>query len=503
MGNELSREYILANGEVNPDKVLSGRLLMPGEKPVKKGNKDWELWKPVTKIDDRDADTKDNWIPRHPNLIRLTGRHPFNSEPPHLELMAEGFITPTSLHFVRNHGAVPQLTWEDHRININGLDRPMALSMDDLSQMETITRAVTLVCCGNRRKEVNMISKSKGFSWGPSATSTNNWTGVPLRTVLLHAGVKPPYANRWVCFCGPKGELPAGDDGSYGTSMTLAYAMDPANDVMLAYIQNGRYLHPDHGFPVRMVIPGWIGGRMIKWLSYISVTNHESTNYYHYYDNKILPPFVDAERAEKEGWWFKPEFILYDLNINSTISRPAHDELVYLEQNETYHMQGYAYSGGGRKINRVEVSLDDGKTWKLCDLKITEKPNDYGKYWCWVFWSLDVKTLDLLNSPGVVCRAYDYSQNTQPSHLTWSLLGQGNNCMFKLNVHKEQDSKGKLCLRFQQPAPMEAGPRGNYGYLEESKIKKRSASFAPSRKCCSVKQRPEINLYFGRSQATR
>eukprot|EP01023_Acetabularia_acetabulum_P061282 TRINITY_DN739_c0_g2_i1.p1 TRINITY_DN739_c0_g2~~TRINITY_DN739_c0_g2_i1.p1 ORF type:complete len:854 (+),score=198.42 TRINITY_DN739_c0_g2_i1:164-2725(+) len=489
MGNEISREYILANGEVNSEKVLAGRLLMPNEKPVKKGSKDWELWKPVTKIDERDADTKDNWIPRHPNLIRLTGRHPFNSEPPHLELMGEGFITPTSLHFVRNHGAVPQFTWEDHRVQVNGLvQNPVSLSMDDLAEMDTITRAVTLVCCGNRRKEVNMISKSKGFSWGPSATSTNNWTGVPIRDVLLRAGVKPPYADRWVCFRGPKNELPAGEDGSYGTSMTLAYAMDPANDVMLAYIQNGRYLHPDHGFPVRMVIPGWIGGRMIKWLSEISVTDHESKNHYHYYDNKILPPFVDAERAEKEGWWFKPEFILYDLNINSTISRPAHDELVHLGQNETYKMEGYAYSGGGRKINRVEVSLDAGQTWKLCDLKITEKPNDYGKYWCWCFWSLDVKTLDLLNSPGVVCRAYDYSQNTQPDVLTWSLLGQGNNCMFKLNVFKEQDSQGKLCLRFQQPAPMEAGPLGNYGWREEDKMQKEALIAPPPAAAVEVKK---------------
>eukprot|EP01026_Neomeris_dumetosa_P052928 TRINITY_DN4715_c0_g1_i6.p1 TRINITY_DN4715_c0_g1~~TRINITY_DN4715_c0_g1_i6.p1 ORF type:complete len:885 (+),score=166.80 TRINITY_DN4715_c0_g1_i6:81-2657(+) len=479
MGKE--EVLIFPNNEVNPKKILGGRLLVKDEKPVKRGTKDWELWQPVTKIDERDADTKDKWIPRHPDLIRLTGRHPFNSEPPHLDLMAAGFITPASLHFVRNHGACPQLTWENHRIEVNGLvETPLSVSMDDLVQMETITRAVTLVCCGNRRKEVNMIAKSKGFSWGPSATSTNNWTGVPMRILLKAAGVKPPYVNRWVCFRGPLGELPAGKDGSYGTSMTLAYAMDPANDVMIAYLQNGRYLHPDHGFPVRIVIPGWIGGRMIKWLSEISVTDHESTNHYHYYDNKILPPFVDAELADKEGWWFKPEFILYDLNINSTISRPAHDETILLEQNETYTMEGYAYSGGGRKINRVEVSLDEGKTWRLAELNITEKPNPQGKYWCWCFWSLKVNNLDLLSATEIVCRAYDYSQNTQPYHLAWSLLGQGNNCMFKLLVHKEQDENGRLCIRFQQPAPMEAGSKGNYGWLEEEKKAKDAVALPPT-----------------------
>eukprot|EP01025_Chloroclados_australasicus_P053972 TRINITY_DN6396_c0_g1_i1.p1 TRINITY_DN6396_c0_g1~~TRINITY_DN6396_c0_g1_i1.p1 ORF type:complete len:468 (-),score=51.80 TRINITY_DN6396_c0_g1_i1:460-1863(-) len=467
MGNELRKEYLLENGELDPSKTLSGRLLRPDEKPMIKGTENYELWKPITRIDERDVDTKDNWIPRHPDLIRLTGRHPFNSEPPHLDLMKEGFITPTSLHFVRNHGAVPQLQWETHRIEVNGLVKnPKSLSMDELVKFDTITRAVTLVCCGNRRKEVNMVAKSKGFSWGPSATSTNYWTGVPLRDVLIDAGVKPPYIHKWVCFCGPKGELPAGEDGSYGTSMTLAYAMDPANDVMLAYKQNGRYLHPDHGFPVRIVIPGWIGGRMIKWLSEISVTDHESTNYYHYYDNKIMPPFVDAEKAEKEGWWFKPEFILYDLNINSTISRPAHDERIYLDENSDYTLEGYAYSGGGRKVNRVEVSFDKGETWTICDLNIIEKPNEHGKYWCWSFWSLTVKVIKFLDTSEIICRAYDYSQNTQPKHLTWSLLGQGNNCMFKLLIHNESDASGRLCLRFQQPAPMEPGELGNKGWLE-------------------------------------
>eukprot|EP01026_Neomeris_dumetosa_P019176 TRINITY_DN1769_c0_g1_i3.p1 TRINITY_DN1769_c0_g1~~TRINITY_DN1769_c0_g1_i3.p1 ORF type:complete len:466 (-),score=60.97 TRINITY_DN1769_c0_g1_i3:515-1912(-) len=465
MGNEF--ENLAANGEIDPSKSIGGRPLMKDEKPLLKTSSDFPLWKPITQVDERDADTKDNWIPRHPSLIRLTGRHPFNSEPPHLDLMGEGFLTPTSLHFVRNHGPVPQLTWENHRLEVNGLVKnPMSITMDQLSEYDTITRAVTLVCCGNRRKEVNMISKSKGFSWGPSAVSTNMWTGVPIRDLLIAAGVKPPYICRWVCFRGPLGELPAGKDGSYGTSMTLAYAMDPANDVMIAYKQNGRHLHPDHGFPCRIVIPGWIGGRMIKWLSEITVTDHESTNHYHYYDNKIMPPFVDAELAEKEGWWFKPEFILYDLNINSSISRPAHDEQIVLDENKTYRMEGYAYSGGGRKINRVEVSLDKGETWQICNVKITEKPNDYGKYWCWVFWSLTVKTLDLLEASEIVCRAFDYSQNTQPKHLTWSLLGQGNNCMFKLLVHRQQDEAGRLCLRFQQPAPMEAGDLGNKGWME-------------------------------------
>jgi nitrate reductase (NAD(P)H) len=90
-----------------------------------------------------------------------------------------------------------------------------------------------------------------------------------------------------VHFTGPKGELPKGEDGSYGTAMTISHAMDPAMDVIVAYKQNGQYLHPDHGFPCRMLIPGWIGGRMVKWLSYIHVSDKDSENWYHLHDNKV------------------------------------------------------------------------------------------------------------------------------------------------------------------------------------------------------------------------
>lgn len=106
---------------------------------------------------------------------------------------------------------------------------------------------------------------------------------------------------QYVCFRGVKDELPQGSDGSYGTSLTLAKALDPANDILVAYRQNGRLLTPDHGYPVRMIIPGHIGGRMVKYVEEITVTPKESDNFYHYFDNRVLPSHVDAELAKKEG----------------------------------------------------------------------------------------------------------------------------------------------------------------------------------------------------------
>lgn len=145
----------------------------------------------LVQIDKKDADTPDNWVPRDSRILRLTGRHPLNCEPPMEHLMSYGFITPPSIHFVRNHGAAPQLSWKTHRIEINGLvDRPMSISMDELAALPSVTIPVTLVCAGNRRKEENMIKKSIGFNWGPCATSCTYWTGVRLRDLLLHCGIK-------------------------------------------------------------------------------------------------------------------------------------------------------------------------------------------------------------------------------------------------------------------------------------------------------------------------
>jgi hypothetical protein len=130
-------------------------------------------------------------------------------------LMATGFITPPSLHYVRNHGAVPKRHWASHRVTINGLvDGPLTLSMDELIALPCVTLPITLVCAGNRRKEENMHKKSIGFNWGPCAVSTSYWTGVRMSTLLKMAGVKEGAG--YVCFRGPQGELPKGDDGSYG-----------------------------------------------------------------------------------------------------------------------------------------------------------------------------------------------------------------------------------------------------------------------------------------------
>lgn len=105
---------------------------------------------------------------------------------------------------------------------------------------------------------------------------------------------------------GPFKDEPWGKQVKYGTSIPLARAMNPAYDVLIAFEANGEKLQPDHGYPVRLIIPGYIGGRMIKWLKNINVIAHETKNHYHYHDNRILPPHITAEESLKNGWWYRP-----------------------------------------------------------------------------------------------------------------------------------------------------------------------------------------------------
>uniref|UniRef100_N1QTS7 Nitrate reductase (NAD(P)H) n=1 Tax=Aegilops tauschii TaxID=37682 RepID=N1QTS7_AEGTA len=300
--------------------------------------------------DPRDEATSDAWVKRHPALVRLTGKHPFNSEPPLPRLMSHGFITPVPLHYVRNHGAVPKADWSTWTVEVTGLvKRPVRLTMEELvTGFQAVEFPVTLVCAGNRRKEQNMVRQSSGFNWGPGAVSTTVWRGVRLRDVLRRCGV-----------------------------MGAGVASNP-------------------------------------------------------------------------------ECMINELNINSVITTPGHDEVLpinALTTQKPYTMKGYAYSGGGRKVTRVEVTLDGGETWQVCELDHPERPTKYGKYWCWCFWSVDVEVLDLLGAKEIAVRAWDEALNTQPERLIWNLMGMMNNCWFrvKININVCRPHKGEIGLVFDHP----------------------------------------------------
>lgn len=359
-----------------------------------------------------DVKTPDSHMARDERLIRLTRAHPFNVKAPLGHLFDQGFLTGEDLHYVRNHGAVPRCDDGD------ALDWTLMVE-----GFEQLTLPVTLVCAGNRRKEQNVVRKSKGFSWGPAGLSTALWTGPTMGDVLARA--RPLRGARYVCLEGAD-RLP---NDCYGTSVRLGWCMDAGRDILMAHRMNGRPLHPDHGKPLRVVAPGQIGGRSVKWLKRIVVTAEPSDNWYHVYDNRVLPTSVTPEAsANMAATWRDERYAIYDLNTNNAICCPAHDERVPLPRADaadpapsasssashplSYKVCGYAYSGGGRRITRVEVTLDRGSTWCLADVDYPEDryrlaPEGHILYggrldvswrdtsFCWCFWELDVSLADL------------------------------------------------------------------------------------------------------------
>ncbi|WIA11609.1 hypothetical protein OEZ85_011714 [Tetradesmus obliquus] len=474
----------------------------PEEPPLHDDDPSWSFHESAAHVDPRDKATPDAWIRRNPHLIRLTGNHPLNAIPPAALLAERAFITPVSLHYVRNHGAVPRLEWQSHKVAIDGMvEHPAQLSMQQLLAMAPpATVTAYMACTGNRRKELRVLKPLQGSDMGRTAVGNSQWTGVPLAAVLQQLGVKSVQQGaRWVHFAGPDDELPGGS--SYATCLDLEHCLNPANDVLLAYKQNGRLLTPDHGYPLRLLAPGIAGGRQVKWLSHITISDRPTANTHHIRENRRFPESLDRSAADDAGY-FDPSndraysFAVMEDCVNSAILLPGHDELVLQrdgsssssnegevqaadaadgQELQLVTITGYAYTGGGRRVTHVEVSLDGGASWRLAPVSHGGGPsqedradnshlNAYGKHWSWYVWEVDVPFDELAGAPEVRCRACDSAMNSQPERPSWNFLGSMNNSQYAVKIHSQHlaadndSSSSRLALRFEHPVA--EGPGG-------------------------------------------
>ena len=241
---------------------------------------------------------------------------------------------------------------------------------------------------------------------------------------------------------------------------------------MLAHRMNGEVLRPDHGKPLRAVVPGQIGGRSVKWLTKLIITEGPSDNWYHLYDNRVLPTMVDPEESAKNPKWWKDErYAIYDLSTNSATAFPEHGETLSLNNApELYNVRGYAYGGGGRRITRVELSLNQGRTWRLANIEYPEdlyRDVDIDLYggkidmswrensFCWSFWSLQLSIDDMKMAKDILVRAMDESMNIQPRDIYWSVLGMMNNPWYRITITKKDDT-----LHFEHPTQPALLPGG-------------------------------------------
>jgi sulfite oxidase len=311
---------------------------------------------------------------KHPNLIVHT-TNPQNAEPP-ISLLRKHFITPVELFYIRNHGEVPQIDANEYRLRINGLvERELEFSLEMLKRdFGKHTVMATVQCAGNRRNQLIEVAPVPGeVPWQEGALGNNTWSGVRLNEVLKATGIKD--AALFVEFMGADDVFRKGENVGFGGSIPIDKAWQ--NEVLLAYEMDGKPLEPTHGYPLRAIVPGFIGARSVKWLTTITLRETPSKNYFQDRAYRLFPPQADGETVDVDSG-----LQLSELSVNCVITTPNQDATI---DSANVHVEGFATSGGGRKIARIDVSADGGETWTTASITEGDQP------WAWSFWETDLK----------------------------------------------------------------------------------------------------------------
>jgi sulfite oxidase len=356
-------------------------------------------------------------LPKDPALEVLS-TEPFKAQSP-LGRLVDAAITPRELFYVCTHAPIPEVGEETFRLEVAGMvERPLRLRLADLrANFPEVEVVATLQSAANRRTELARVRPLEGLTpWGASGIGTASWRGIPLAALLAGAGPLDGAAH--VAFTGLDQSERDGERCGFGGSIPFAKAM--AGDVVLAWEMNGEPLLAEHGYPLRLVVPGWIGARSVKWLSRIEVRREPSDNYQQRRGNKLFPPHLDAGTVD-----WSDGLTLGESSLNSAICEPLDGaELA----SGPVRVRGYAVAGGQRTVERVDVSADNGASWTVAALTGEAAPG---------VWRLWEARIELPAGPHeLVCRAWDSAANSQPedpAHL-WNFLGLMNNAWHRVRV---------------------------------------------------------------------
>lgn len=318
-------------------------------------------------------------------------------------------LTPNGLHYLLVHFDIPCVDPATWRLHIGGtVKKHLALSLDELRQRTRRTLAVTFECAGNGRAHLSPRPISQ--PWLNEAVSTAEWTGTPLVALLDEAGLAPDTVE--LVFTGADHGIEKGYEHDYGRSLSVAEAMRP--DVLLAYEMNGRPLEPQHGFPLRLIVPGWYGMTQVKWLSRIEAV----TTPFDGYQQRVAYFYRrDANDPGEPVTRMRPRALLAPPGFPDFLTRRR------ILNAGRITIQGRAWSGYGA-ISRVEFAVDGH--WVDAVLGKTAGP------FAWCSWSAKWDA-----TPGehvLSCRATDSAGNRQPTEPPWNLQGMGNNLVQEVPV---------------------------------------------------------------------
>ena len=344
-----------------------------------------------------------------PGMRNVDPNNAINSKAPLNKLF--GAVTPTDLHYERSHAGVPDLDPAKHRLLIHGkVRKPLVLTVDDLEAMPSVSRVHFIECTGNGWENWKKADPTLTVQNTHGLVSTNEWTGVPLRFLIDLVG--KDRGSTWM--------LAEGGDGA-AVDRSIPLTDEIMDEAIVAYGQNGEPLRPAHGFPIRLIMPGFEGNLHIKWLRRLKfgdqpwMTRWETARY-----TQLLP---DGKARQFQ----------LRMETNSVITSPSG----MMEIRPGYNrITGLAWSGHG-KIAKVEVSTDAGKTWKATQLNYPVLPKAQSRFQMDWEWN---------GTPAaIVSRSTDERGNVQPDRKTF-VDRVGTNALF--HYHAQQtwiiDSAGKV-----------------------------------------------------------
>jgi DMSO/TMAO reductase YedYZ molybdopterin-dependent catalytic subunit len=305
------------------------------------------------------------------------------------------FLTPNDLFYVRNHFETPELDKATWSLKIDGaVERTRDFTYADILAMPSRTIVATLECAGNAR--TFLPHHAKGVPWGLGAVGTAEWTGVPLSAILAEVGLQQE-TEEIVLEGADHGEIHEEPKTPgiihYARSLPLSKALDP--DVLLAYSMNGDELPRRHGFPLRLVVPGWFGMASVKWLQRIFVSSRPFAGYFQTFEYSRwertdgMPSLVPLGAGE----------------VKAKIINPRSNEVV--QRGSSFRVHGAAWAGESQ-IARVDISVDGGHSWDAAHL--LDAPQRY----CWVRWEYIWNTPSRPNTVALMARATDKSGRSQP-----------------------------------------------------------------------------------------
>jgi DMSO/TMAO reductase YedYZ molybdopterin-dependent catalytic subunit len=318
-------------------------------------------------------------------------------------------VTPIGLHYLLVHYDVPLVDRHDFRLRVGGhVERPLELSLDDLRMRGTVTEPVTMECAGNGRALLDPRPVSQ--PWVREAVGTGEWTGTLLAPLLAEAGVKAGAAE--VVFTGLDRGVEGGEAQAYARSLPLADALGPG--LLLAWGLNGHLLPPQHGFPLRLVVPGWYGMTSVKWLASIEVVDQPFTGYQNRVGYRMRTHEDDPGTPVTR---MMPRALMVPPGVPDFMTRRR-----FLEPGRVT-VEGRAWSGWG-DIASVEFAVDG--EWQAARRGKAAGPH------AWRGWSIEWEA-----EPGeheIACRCTDAEGNAQPDEPAWNVGGYANNAVQRVAV---------------------------------------------------------------------